>query len=182
MAQNEMEAMGGMPQGVRLSEWLGRISATEAGCPSVELHVRCLLRAQPAWIWSDTQATKVKAICVPACCDGWVLVNLAVTMPDAGLDEQGQILRPKTKSPRIDTLCKQRCTGPMLRIWTVRPAAGVMKKGEALHNAWTRSCASGKPSADVSNPSPMRSPMDSMPIKHETLANCSEQRGREHAA
>jgi hypothetical protein len=32
MAQNEMEAMGGMPQGVRLSEWLGHdFAAPNAG-------------------------------------------------------------------------------------------------------------------------------------------------------
>jgi hypothetical protein len=32
MAQNEMEAMGGMPQGVRLSEWLGHgFAAPSAG-------------------------------------------------------------------------------------------------------------------------------------------------------
>jgi hypothetical protein len=52
MAQNEMEAMGGMPQGVRLSEWLGHgFAAPSAGLERRTAGLR--LVARPA---ADFQA------------------------------------------------------------------------------------------------------------------------------
>jgi hypothetical protein len=51
MAQNEMEAMGGMPQGVRLSEWLGHdFEAPSAGLERKTAGLRFVARPAPEFL------------------------------------------------------------------------------------------------------------------------------------
>jgi hypothetical protein len=75
---------------LRLSEWLGRISGAEAGGPTVKRCALCLLCAEPVWVWGDTQANKVEAICIPAGCHSRVFVKFTVAVTDACFNKQGK--------------------------------------------------------------------------------------------